>query len=272
VGEVGFWLGMADVEALVAVLPEGRIAAYADLSDQAEEHHRFWIDPRVPPGEHDAELAGALIDALEARASKAAAPGATVKVLLPAEYELVVPLLKGRGYELVRHSFRMAADLDADRGPASWPEGVAVRTFVPGTDGEAVYEAHQESFADQFEFVREPYDEWRRSAFREPFDPSLWLLAEHGAEIAGVCLCRSEWGADSELGWVSVLGVRGPWRGRGIGLALLEHAFAELRSRGKRRVGLGVDASNPTGAVRLYERAGMSVIRRSDIYERRLRA
>jgi mycothiol synthase len=29
--------------------------------------------------------------------------------------------------------------------------------------------------------------------------------------------------------------------------------------RGQRRVGLGVDATNPTGATRLYERAGMRV-------------
>jgi ribosomal protein S18 acetylase RimI-like enzyme len=35
-------------------------------------------------------------------------------------------------------------------------------------------------------------------------------------------------------------------------------------------VDLGVDSENPTGAVGLYERAGMHVIRRYDVFERRL--
>ena len=41
--------------------------------------------------------------------------------------------------------------------------------------------------------------------------------------------------------------------------------FAE---RGKRSAGLGVDAENTTGAVALYERVGMHVVRRSDTWER----
>jgi ribosomal protein S18 acetylase RimI-like enzyme len=59
------------------------------------------------------------------------------------------------------------------------------------------------------------------------------------------------------MGWVATLGVRRPWRKRGLGLALLEHSFVELQRRGSRRVGLGVDAQNITGATRLYEKAGM---------------
>jgi ribosomal protein S18 acetylase RimI-like enzyme len=62
------------------------------------------------------------------------------------------------------------------------------------------------------------------------------------------------------MGWIGALGVRDRWRKRGIGLALLQHAFAEFHRRGLTKVGLGVDASNPTGATRLYERAGMRVV------------
>ena len=91
-----------------------------------------------------------------------------------------------------------------------------------------------------------------------------------GDEIVGVCLCRSEWQGDSTMGWVSVLGVRSSWRRKGLGRALLLQAFAELRALGKRTVGLGVDGLNPTGAVRLYERAGMRVARRNDQYRKPL--
>jgi ribosomal protein S18 acetylase RimI-like enzyme len=56
-------------------------------------------------------------------------------------------------------------------------------------------------------------------------------------------------------------------------LALLQHSFAEFYRRGMRRVGLGVDAQNLTGALRLYERAGMhsDPARQHCIYEKELR-
>ena len=60
-------------------------------------------------------------------------------------------------------------------------------------------------------------------------------------------------------GFVDWLGVRRPWRRRGLGRALLVHAFRELHARGAERVGLGVDAQNATGATRLYESVGMGV-------------
>ena len=66
--------------------------------------------------------------------------------------------------------------------------------------------------------------------------------------------------------------MRRPWRKRGIGLALLRHSFNEFYRRGKRKVGLGVDAQNLTGALRLYEGAGMHIHRAFDNYEKEVRA
>lgn len=73
------------------------------------------------------------------------------------------------------------------------------------------------------------------------------------------------------MGWVHQLGVRRPWRQRGLGLALLQQSFAALHQRGRLRVGLGVDADSLTGATRLYEKAGMKVVRQYDTYEKELR-
>jgi ribosomal protein S18 acetylase RimI-like enzyme len=67
------------------------------------------------------------------------------------------------------------------------------------------------------------------------------------------------------------LGVRRPWRKRGLGLALLNHAFGEFYLRGKRKAGLGVDAENLTGALKLYEKAGMHVHKQFDMFEKELR-
>jgi mycothiol synthase len=226
----------------------------------------------VPPAESGAEVADSLLGAVEARATEIGSPSATVKTSVPSVDEVAAGCLRARGYERVRNSFQMRIELDGVLESPSWPEGIVVRAFEPGRDAEAVYEVQQETFADQFEYARQSYGEWRAHMFLGRHDPSLWLLAEDGAEIAGISLCRPHWAGNPDLGWVSVLGVRRRWRGRGLGLALLLRSFAELQARGRRSVGLGVDALNPTGAVRLYERAGMRVVRRSDQYLKSLGA
>ena len=52
--------------------------------------------------------------------------------------------------------------------------------------------------------------------------------------------------------------------------AKLRHTFVEYHRRGIRRVGLGVDAQNPTGAVRVYEKAGMRVLTEDIVFEKEL--
>jgi ribosomal protein S18 acetylase RimI-like enzyme len=75
---------------------------------------------------------------------------------------------------------------------------------------------------------------------------------------------------DPEQGWIWGLGVRRHWRRRGLALALLRHCFGALYRRGKRKVGLAMDAQN-LGATRLYEKAGMHVRHQYVVYERELR-
>ena len=251
---------------LVAVSADGSVAGYADLADNALEHERFSVDLRVPPGEQSEAVAEALLEAMERRSVELATGDASVRVFLPSTWEPGLRLVVQRGYEPFRHSFRMQIAFDGVLPGPVWPEGLAVRTFVPGEDDEAVYEAQDTAFVDHFEHTRWPYENWRGWAFGESFDSSLWFLAVDGDEIAGISLCRGEGGAGGELGWVNSLGVRPAWRRRGLGRALLLHSFAEFRARGKRGAGLGVDALNPTGAVSLYEGAGMHVARRYDQY------
>jgi ribosomal protein S18 acetylase RimI-like enzyme len=65
--------------------------------------------------------------------------------------------------------------------------------------------------------------------------------------------------------WLAILGSH---RGRGIGSAMLHRTFRALAARGQRRVMLTVNAENPTGATGVYERAGMRVVNRWDLWER----
>ena len=81
-------------------------------------------------------------------------------------------------------------------------------------------------------------------------------------------MCPPHKEGEPDLAWVDNLAVRPAWRRRGLALALLHHAFREFRARDFPRAGLGVDGENTTGAVRLYERAGMHVARRWDQFEK----
>jgi mycothiol synthase len=184
-------------------------------------------------------------------------------------------LLAGSGMQVVRHFWRMAMDLKAQPAQSVWPDGIVLRTFGEVDDLTAVYHAIEDSFADHWGYVAQPEAEglkrWRHWIETDKhFDPSLWLLAMAGAEIAGASLCRSSAYDDPQMGWVNTLGVRRGWRRQGLGLALLQQSFGEFYRRGKARAGLGVDATSLTGATRLYEKAGMHVARQYITYEKEL--
>jgi mycothiol synthase len=93
---------------------------------------------------------------------------------------------------------------------------------------------------------------------------SLWLMArEDGAPVGALTAS-----AGDEGGSVDWLGVRASHRGRGIGSAMLRQAFATFASRGLTRAMVNVDAENVTGATGVYERVGMRVVGRWDMWER----
>jgi ribosomal protein S18 acetylase RimI-like enzyme len=155
---------------------------------------------------------------------------------------------------------------------------VTVRTVDVDSDLNDIVALFLESWRDHWGFVELPFDQaladWRKGirGDGERFDPTLWFLAVHGDEIVGISLCNSHIADDATRGYVQVLGVRPAWRKRGIALALLHHTFAEFRRRGYAAVELDMDSENLTGALRVYERAGMRAVRQSLSCEKELRA
>jgi mycothiol synthase len=250
-----------DVErdVLVAERGDGSLLGYADIGVQGGQ---VWLDVRgLEP-----EPLRALLEAIEARAAEKK-PGAGLFGYISEPDHVARGLYEEAGYGVIRHGYRMEISLDGGAPEPQWPEGLAVRTMRAGEE-ERVYEAYITSFADTWMFAPEPFDVWSHWFLKDPaFDPSLWFLAEAGDELAGIALAR-ESEAEPGLGWVRVLGVMPEFRQRGLGQALLRQAFTECVSRGLERVGLGVDAENPTGAVRVYERAGMHVARTNLILEK----
>jgi mycothiol synthase len=177
-------------------------------------------------------------------------------------------LLEKAGYRPVRHFWRMRIYMDEAPPQPGWPAGISVRTFIDGQDERATFEAMEDAFRDHWGYTPWRYDVWEsKSIKRDDFDPSVWFLAMAGDEIVGGSLCRTY----PNEGWVGQLAVGRPRRRRGQGQAQLQHTFGEFYRRGMRRVSLGVDAQNTTGATRLYERAGMQMVHQFDSYEKVLR-
>jgi mycothiol synthase len=241
----------------------GRLVGYADIAPHPEP--KYWLDARVPPSEDDA-VRDALLDWAEERARERNA--ALIRAFTSDQDQPEKNVLERRGYELIRHSYRMRIDFEGEPPPPEWPAGVSVRPAAD-SDVETAYETYSETFEDTWEFGRDPFDEWRHWMIEDDLDLSLWFIAQGEGEVAGIALCKP-WEAEEGLGWVGVLGVRRPWRRQGLGRALLLHVFGEFHRRGFHGVGLGVDAESLTGAHRLYENAGMRVDRRWDIYEKSL--
>ena len=102
------------------------------------------------------------------------------------------------------------------------------------------------------------------------FDLSLPVVAWADDEVAGFTLYYPKRMGD--WGWISVLGVAPAWRRQGLGLALLQESFRRIRATGETVAALGVDSENPTGATRLYERAGMRVLWQADVWREGARA
>jgi mycothiol synthase len=177
-------------------------------------------------------------------------------------------LLESLGYDAVRVFREMRIALEAPPAVPEWPDGLRVEAFDPERDARAVHAAHQEAFADHWDYTPRDFETWSKGHLEsERFDPELWCVVRAGDEIAAGAICTGDtYGG----GWIHVLFTRRPWRRKGVGAALLADAFGRFWERGERSVGLGVDAANDTGAFRLYERAGMAPFLGWVVYEKAL--
>ena len=269
-----------DIHAVFA--PDGTMVGLTEcwLSQKPPVHPWIWVC--VHPDHIDKGLWEYLTEWSENRSRAAleiAEPGLRVAPRTGAEHhnEPAIRIIKDLGWNHIRSYYRMEMDLDSAPEIPTLPEGITIRPYDPSTELEAVYRCMVDSFRDHFGFVEEPFEHgfqhFKHNLVDEPgYDPNYWFVAVEGEQIVGISLCRPVDAEDSEMGWVMELGVRREWRKKGIAFALLKHSFAAFYKRGQKRAGLGVDASSLTGALRLYQRAGMHVARQFDQFEKEFRA
>jgi mycothiol synthase len=176
------------------------------------------------------------------------------------------------GYDYSRTFWVMTRDLDAPPPVPSVAAGVEIRPFRSGADDLRVHTALSEAFADHWGPPFPSFEEWRHREIEGEgagFDPGLWFVAVEADEVVAAITAQASTSSDNTT-YVSDLAVLRPWRRRGIGLALLQTVFGEAYRRGTPRVELAVDSESPTGATRLYERAGMRTTYSWETWEKRI--
>jgi GNAT superfamily N-acetyltransferase len=255
---------------------DGKIAAYCGVSDQGETHTSLSEGGLVHPDFRGRGIGSHLLELAEARAREfipLAPPNARVTLGsgVNSKNEIGQQFLIDHGFELRRHFYNMEITLDNEPAEPHWPAGISVRPYVEGQEEPAVFAALMDAFKDHWGFVPAVYEEWLAYTNTGDRDPGLNFIVLDGDQIAGLALCRPRMAEDPELGWVDDLGVRRPWRRKGLAYALLQHSFREFYKRGTKRVGLGVDASSLTGATGLYNKAGMHIVRQYNSFGKVLR-
>jgi mycothiol synthase len=265
-----------ETDAWVAVADDGRFAGFVMFESDGHGGD-LSFDGYTHPEFRDRGIGSRLAELGERRAiDEAARHGLSLPVTVMHGAwgdSIGARFLEARGYRATRCFLHMRIDMDAPPAAPRWPEGIRVEGFERGRDEPRFHECIEEAFADHWNHTRRPLDQWVRDKIEgEPyFDGSLWFRAMDGESMVGAVVALARTVEDPGAGWVSDVAVVRPWRGRGIGLALLLHEFGALYGAGARAALLAVDADSSTGAGRVYERAGMRVVRRIYAYAKELR-
>ena len=242
---------------------------WVDTSDGLREFRSSgWVDPEW----RRRRIGSRLLDAAQRLIAERAREQPTDRPLMLGtwadEKQLgKAALARSMGYEPARWFFEMeraAIDGELPEIPPM-PAGLELRP-VGRAEARALWDADHEAFRDHWGGNEDSVASFQRWVEAPEFQPENFLVAYDGEEIAGAVLNVIYHTENAELGmrraWLDSVFTRRPWRGRGLARALIVRSFHLLAGLGMDTAALGVDADNPSGALRLYESCGFVVSER----------
>ena len=175
-------------------------------------------------------------------------------------------LFLSNGYEPTWVSWVLRTPLDDTARAPEPPPGISIRHFRP-EDAKPVHRVIDDAFNEWPGRDPEPFQVWADTTLAHPgMSPESSPLAFDGDELVGVVISIDV--PTSDEGWIDQVATRATHRNRGIAQALLRTAFAGFRERGRTVAGVSTDSR--TGALGLYEKVGMKVVRQYTRYTKRL--
>ncbi|MFF4759563.1 mycothiol synthase [Streptomyces sp. NPDC001292] len=228
---------------------DGELVGYAQLEDTDPVEApaaELVVHPAHRGRGHGRALGAALL----------AASGKRLRVWAHGGQSAARHLAQVLGLTLFRELRQMRRPLtDLDLPEPALPEGVTVRTFVPGRDDAAWLAVNAEAFAhhpEQGSLTQRDLDDRTAQPW---FDPQGFFLAEREGRLVGFHWTKEH--REERLGEVYVLGVRPGAQGGGLGKALTLIGLRHLATQGLPTAMLYVDADNKA-AVSVYERLGFT--------------
>ena len=262
----------------------GQLAAHGGIQwrDDDVGHRIYDQEANVHPDFRNLGLQRVLYEFNEARAkqiveSRLGLPGLApswMSVWLPNTATAEQALLQEMDYAPVRYFYLMRHDL-SNISCTSLPTGIELRPVQP-SDFRAIWNAKEEAFADHWGHGLRGEEDFRKWCEEPTHETHLWQVAwvKDTSEVAGVSVNTIHYNDNTHYrfkrGWVDTLGVRRPWRGKGLAKALLANSLRKLHVQGMTEVALGVDAANPTGALQLYKSMGFCEFKQSAVWRKEI--
>lgn len=181
--------------------------------------------------------------------------------------------MERRGYEIERYFYIMVRPHLDDIPETALADGLEIRPVGP-QDVRKVWEANGEAFKEHWghrERTEDDYERFRKDPIQ---DPSLWKVAWDGDRVAGMVLNFIDHDENRELdrlrGYTEDIAVLPPYRRMGLATHLIAESLRTLKEAGMDEASLGVDVSNASGALGLYEGLGYRKIRETYAYRQTL--
>lgn len=186
-----------------------------------------------------------------------------------------IAALESYGFTTTRYFFSMGRSLNEPLPEPQLPAGFTLRHGVTKQEVGAWVEMHNQSFIDHWNHHEMTVEERLHEVSDAEYQPELDLVAiAPDSTFAAYCYCcireRNNARTQRNEGWIAILGTRRGFRRRGLGRAMLLSGLHRLKQAGVEAARLGVDAENPSGALRLYESVGFHKVHTRFVYRKHL--